>query len=105
MPTTTMTSLAERVGALAWPALHERLDAQGFARTGVLLDAGECAALPGLYDTPNYASPYGPWLALSADGALVAYRATIGPASEVFLKDVPAPAPALQLTADGTFVD
>jgi hypothetical protein len=60
---------------------------------------------PGQYDTPNYASPYGPWLALSADGAQIAYRATIGAASEVFLKDVPAPAPAQQLTADGTFVD
>ncbi len=60
---------------------------------------------PGLYDTPSYASPYGPWLALSPDGARIAWRATIGPATEVFLKDVPAPAPALQLTADGTFAD
>lgn len=69
------------------------------------LQAHQITPAPGLFDTPNYASPWGPWLALSADGAQVAYRATIGAASEVFLKDVPAPAPAQQLTADGTFVD
>ncbi len=50
---TTLTSArpaGERVDGLDWAALGERLDADGFAITEPLLDAGECAALRGLFD-------------------------------------------------------
>lgn len=106
---------------LGTPALHELAlsgdglsvavvtqDAAGARQVHVLdeaLQAHLVSPAPGQYDTPNYASPYGPWLALSHDGSQVAFRATIGPASEVFLEVVPDPAPAVQLTADATFID
>lgn len=47
-----MTSLASRIDALDWPGLVDRLDQQGFATTGPLLSAKECAALTSLYDDP-----------------------------------------------------
>ena len=47
-----MTSLAARIDALDWPALLRRLDDGGFATTGPLLSAEECAALTSLYDDP-----------------------------------------------------
>jgi hypothetical protein len=50
-----MTALASRIDALPWPGLLEQLDRQGFATTGPLLSAEECAALAALYDDP------GPW--------------------------------------------
>ncbi|MEZ5666919.1 MAG: 2OG-Fe(II) oxygenase [Alphaproteobacteria bacterium] len=43
-------ALAERIGALDWPALSADLDAWGHAVAGPLLDPGQCAALRGLYD-------------------------------------------------------
>src|SRR4051795_5093121 len=52
MPTTP----AQRVAALDWPALHEDLDARGFARTGPVLGAAECRALAGLYGTADFRS-------------------------------------------------
>lgn len=69
------------------------------------LQAHLVSPAPGFYDTPNLASPWGPWLALSHDGSRVAFRGTLGQATEVFLQLVPDPTPALQLTADVTFVD
>lgn len=84
-------------------------EAAGGARQVHVLDealqAHVVSPAPGLYDTPNFASPWGPWLALSHDGSRVAFRGTLGPASEVFLEVVPDPMPAMQLTADATFVD
>jgi hypothetical protein len=50
------TSIAQRVAALDWPALHDDLDARGFARTGVVLRAGECRQLAALYDTAPFRS-------------------------------------------------
>jgi hypothetical protein len=47
-----MTSLASRIDSLDWPGLVEKLDSQGFATTGPLLSANECAALVALYDDP-----------------------------------------------------
>jgi hypothetical protein len=44
------------IDALPWEALHEALDAQGFARAGVVLDARECRALRALYDTAQFRS-------------------------------------------------
>jgi hypothetical protein len=82
-------------------------DAAGLRRVHVVdqaLQPHQITTALGNYDTPNYASPFGPWLALSADGTQVAYRATIGGSAEAFLADVPQPAP-LQLTADANFID
>ena len=39
-----------RIAALDWPALADALDARGYANTGPLLDAADCAALVALYD-------------------------------------------------------
>lgn len=47
-----MTSLASRIDSLDWPTLLQRLDDGGFATTGPLLSAKECAALTTLYDDP-----------------------------------------------------
>ena len=43
------TTLSERLDGLDWPALLERLDADGFALTAPLLTPAECAGLIGLY--------------------------------------------------------
>ena len=44
-------ALAARISALDWPAIAERLDSRGFARTeSPVLSAAECAALARLYD-------------------------------------------------------
>jgi uncharacterized protein len=45
----TRASRAERVSALDWASLADRLDHSGFATTPVLLDPAECRALAGLY--------------------------------------------------------
>jgi hypothetical protein len=42
--------------SLDWTALSDRLDAHGFAVTDPLLDAGECAALAGLFDDGRFRS-------------------------------------------------
>jgi hypothetical protein len=55
MPT-TLTSITERVAALDWTALRERLDATGHAITPPLLDADECAALSELFDGGRFRS-------------------------------------------------
>jgi hypothetical protein len=47
-----MTSLAARIESLDWSTLLQRLDDSGFATTGPLLSADECAALTALYDDP-----------------------------------------------------
>jgi len=41
--------LFARITAIDWKAIAMRLDAEGFATTGVLLDRKECAALAALY--------------------------------------------------------
>lgn len=41
--------LARRCAGLAWEAIGASLDARGYATTGPLLDAAECAALVALY--------------------------------------------------------
>ena len=46
----TTTGITERVEALDWNGLHERLDAVGHAVTPPLLDAGECEELAALFD-------------------------------------------------------
>jgi uncharacterized protein len=48
--TTTDRSLTRRVDGLDWAAIAAGLDDLGIAPAGRLLDAGECAALTGLYD-------------------------------------------------------
>ncbi len=44
-----MSDLAARVAALPWEAIGAELDARGFATTGPLLDAAECAGLAAVY--------------------------------------------------------
>lgn len=45
-----ITPLSARIAAIDWKATAARLGGEGFATTGVLLDARECAALAALYD-------------------------------------------------------
>jgi hypothetical protein len=47
-------STTNRVDALDWVALREQLDTTGHAITAPLLDAGECAALSGLFDDGRF---------------------------------------------------
>lgn len=49
MSTRTAT-LADRLDALDWGQIERRLDAEGFATTGPLLDAAACHALAALYE-------------------------------------------------------
>jgi hypothetical protein len=46
-------ALADRIDALDWDAIARRLDGEGFATSGPLLSAAECAALAALYDRPT----------------------------------------------------
>jgi len=45
--------IAERIAALDWQTIEEALDARGFATTGRLLGARECAALAASYGEPE----------------------------------------------------
>jgi hypothetical protein len=56
MPTTTLTSIDERVAALDWPALHAALDEHGFVQTPEILSPGECRELSALYETGRFRS-------------------------------------------------
>jgi hypothetical protein len=58
---------------------------------------------PGEYDLPSYADPLGPFLALSPDGELIAYRELIDDTEELFVKDVLLPAPELHVTIEPQF--
>jgi hypothetical protein len=49
-------TIADRVAALPWPALHTALDAQGFAHTPDLLTAQECRELNDLYERGSFRS-------------------------------------------------
>ncbi len=49
----TAGDLATRIAALPWPEMADSLDARGFAVTGPLLAAADCAALSELYDRPE----------------------------------------------------
>jgi hypothetical protein len=51
-----VTFLADRIDALDWEALTERLDTTGHAVTAPLLDAGECAGLAALFDAGRFRS-------------------------------------------------
>jgi uncharacterized protein len=47
---TASTPLAPQLSALRWETIAAALDAQGYATTGPLLDAHDCAALSAAYD-------------------------------------------------------
>ena len=51
-----MTSIRERVDALDWAELRERLDREGHAITPALLDGGETDELAGLFDGGRFRS-------------------------------------------------
>jgi hypothetical protein len=51
-----VTSIRDRVDALDWPALRERLDDQGHAITAPLLTAAECDELSELFDGGRFRS-------------------------------------------------
>ena len=57
----------------------------------------------GDYDLPSYADPLGPFLALSPDGELIAYRELVGDSEELFVKDVLLPDPELHVTVEPQF--
>src|SRR5579864_7528735 len=44
------TSLPARIAAIDWTFLAAQLEQEGFATTGVLLDAEECASIAALYN-------------------------------------------------------
>src|SRR3954471_6224782 len=44
------------IQSLPWESLHPALDAQGFARAGVVFDADECRDLRGLYGAAAFSS-------------------------------------------------
>jgi uncharacterized protein len=54
--TTTITTIEDRVDALAWPELREQLDGRGFAVTAPLLTEAECAELADLFDGGRFRS-------------------------------------------------
>ncbi len=56
MTTTTISPIADRVDALSWPGLREQLDGRGFAVTGPVLTAAECAELADLFDGGRFRS-------------------------------------------------
>jgi len=101
----TLSETALSANGLSLAAITEK--AAGLRHVHVVdasLQPHQVTTVAGQYDTPNYGSPFGPWLALSADGSQVAWRGTLAGASEVFVADVPQPAP-LQVTADANFID
>ncbi|HYM31331.1 MAG TPA: 2OG-Fe(II) oxygenase [Candidatus Cybelea sp.] len=53
---TQIQSLAERIDALDWSGIAADLDARGFATTGPLLSAAECADLVALYGGEGFRS-------------------------------------------------
>jgi hypothetical protein len=53
---TAQTTLTDRVDALDWDALGERLDSNGFAVTEPILAADECADLARLFDDGSFRS-------------------------------------------------
>jgi hypothetical protein len=53
---TTRPTIDERVEALPWPELHDRLDEHGFALTPTLLSATECRDLLKLYEEDRFRS-------------------------------------------------
>ena len=55
-PVTPGVTLADRIDALDWEALTERLDTVGHAVTAPLLDAGECDDLAALFDDGRFRS-------------------------------------------------
>jgi uncharacterized protein len=56
MTTATKTAIRERVGALDWRMLRERLDETGHAITAPLLDADETEELAALFDDGRFRS-------------------------------------------------
>jgi hypothetical protein len=47
-------TITDRLAALDWGLIAARIDAIGYARTGALLGAQECAGLTALYDQPQH---------------------------------------------------
>jgi len=58
---------------------------------------------PSNYDLPTYDHDLGPWLALSPDGSMVAYRKVIGTSIELYVREVDASLPEMHLTAAPVF--
>jgi uncharacterized protein len=56
MTTTTSSDVRHRVDDLDWDALTARLDANGYAITSPILDAGECDTLADLFDEGRFRS-------------------------------------------------
>lgn len=56
MATVTTTSIRERVDALDWDEIRERLDTLGHATTAPLLDPAECDELSDLFDGGRFRS-------------------------------------------------
>jgi dihydrodipicolinate synthase/N-acetylneuraminate lyase len=50
MTTATMQTVADRVEALDWAALTERMDADGFVQTPSVYTATECRELAATFD-------------------------------------------------------
>ncbi|HLY04645.1 MAG TPA: hypothetical protein VKR31_02755, partial [Rhizomicrobium sp.] len=44
------TPLSDRITAIDWRLIAQRLDNEGFATTGTLLNADECSEIAALYD-------------------------------------------------------
>ncbi len=53
LPQPITVGLAPRIAELNWLRIHADLHAQGWARTGTLLNASECQHLVGLYEGPS----------------------------------------------------
>ena len=58
---------------------------------------------PSNYDLPNYEHDLGPWLAMSPDGSMVAYRKVIGTSIELYVREVDASLPEMHLTEAPVF--
>jgi hypothetical protein len=56
MTTATTHAVADRIDALDWPALTERLDQQGFVQTPPVYTAGECRALAATFEDGHFRS-------------------------------------------------
>jgi uncharacterized protein len=56
MSTATTPTIADRIEALEWPALTERMDAEGFAQTPPMFSASECRSLASSFEDGHFRS-------------------------------------------------
>ena len=56
MSTATTPTIADRIEALDWPALTERMDAEGFAQTPPMFSASECRSLASSFEDGHFRS-------------------------------------------------